>query len=128
MRAEKGETKVALEKEYKDKKDADKLEAERKKEVAAYNREVMTRKSFAEREARLQEQLVSGNMRDAGPSSMNADAMARIGGFTGGERAGYDVASTQVSIAKNSLKVQQEIRELQAELVEVLRAQKGERI
>lgn len=58
------------------------------------------RRDFAERQARLNEQMQSLKTGNATGGAMTPDSFARIGGFFGGERPGYDVASRQLDTLK----------------------------
>lgn len=84
------------------------------------------RKGGEERQARLQEQLTSLTNPQAGASTMNPDAMARIGGFFGGERAGFDVQSKQLEVQRESKKILDEIARNTAETKEALARSRGE--
>lgn len=99
------------------------------KMIARDNREKKTRQSFAERTARLQEQGASiGVGGAAGAAQMQADQMARTGGFFGNERSGFDVQSKQLLVQEEQKKIAEDIRALNVELIETLRAQRGELI
>lgn len=84
------------------------------------------RKGGEERMARLQEQLTSLTNPQASASTMNPDSMARIGGFFGGERAGYDVQSKQLEVQRESKKILDEIARNTAETKEALARSRGE--
>lgn len=86
------------------------------------------RKGGEERAARLNEQLsaLTNPVIQGGPSQINPDSMARIGGFFGGERAGYDVQSKQLEIQRESKKLLDEIAQNTADTKDALARQRGE--
>ena len=67
------------------------------------------RTDFTERQARLNEQMQSLKTGNGTGGTMSPDAYARIGGFFGGERPGYDVASRQLSTLKDIKKIQEDL-------------------
>jgi hypothetical protein len=80
-------------------------------------------RSTAEKNARLQEQLQS--LTATGPVQMNTDAMARVGGFFGGDRAGLDVQSKQLQVQQESRRIQEEMNQNIIDLGESIRNMNG---
>lgn len=81
-------------------------------------------RAFAEKMARLQEQLLP-TASVAGAATMNQGGMASVGGFMGGERAGFDIASKSLEVQREQLRISREMLDLQRSHEEALATKGG---
>jgi len=75
---------------------------------------------------RLQEQQQSVQARARG-TTLDRGALARVGGFSGNERAGFEIQTKAMRVAEESRALLADIARLQKELIEVERLNRGER-
>jgi hypothetical protein len=85
------------------------------------------RSSHAEKYAGLQDKMRALDQNDSGPSQINTDSLARVGGFFGGARAGYDVASKSLQLDKERNEILKELKKATEEFRDAMSRTNGER-
>jgi len=98
-------------------------DAERDRKSRELESAVRPRQSEIER---LREEGRGLSSRERG-ISLDRGSLAKKGGFFGGERAGFEIQTKAIRVAEESKKVLDRIERLQAEILEVQRANRGER-
>lgn len=114
-----GETERDSERRLKSREDYDK---QREKEQSIID-------AAASREENLREKLsdLTDPFKDSGPAQIRRDSLAQVGGFFGGDRAGFDVQSKQLHVQEESRRLLDEIRANTREMKEQLAYARGER-
>jgi len=123
-------TKQAEDNEKKKKADDDRKKANdafMKKWEDYYQREADIEAAAKERGDRINERksALTNPSIQANASQINPDSMARVGGFFGGERSGYDVASKTLEIQREMKELIKEGNKNTSEMLEALERNRG---